>query len=43
LLSSIRGPKKKIEAVVEVSSDYLNIFKGKTDPVKIIKNRNGKQ
>jgi len=42
LLSAIRGPKKKADAAVEISTDYINIFKDKSDPVKISKKRNGK-
>jgi len=33
VVSSLRGPKKKGAEVVEASTDYLNIFKDKKDPV----------
>ena len=36
LVDLTRGPKKKSADVVESSTDYLNIFKEKKDPVFII-------
>ena len=42
LLEAMRGPKKKAEAAVEASVDYINIFKDKKDPVnKIVRIRIG--
>jgi len=34
-LKPIRGPKKKAAAEVEASTEYINIFKDRKDPVKV--------
>lgn len=34
LTMNIRGPKKKGQVEVEASTDYINIFKDKKDPVE---------